>query len=261
MEDFCFVIQPFDGGKFDKRYDDVYKPAIMAAGLDAYRVDADDLAQVPIDMIEQKIQAATICMADITLNNPNVWYEVGYAYASNKTVVLVCSDERAEAYPFDVRSRNVLKYKTESESDYQEFREKLTRKISKLKSVSTVIPVTPVNKSVDNIEGLTYQEITFLGAILSSQESMDEYVSAWNVKEQMKRSGLNEIAFSICMRKLLAKNFIEASMVNDYNGNEYNGIIITQDGNEWVLKNEDKFSLEYQAEKEENLTVFKLPFD
>ena len=25
MEDFCFVIQPFDGGKFDKRYDDVYK--------------------------------------------------------------------------------------------------------------------------------------------------------------------------------------------------------------------------------------------
>ena len=165
----------------------------MAAGLDAYRVDTDDLAQVPIDMIEQKIQAATICMADITLNNPNVWYEVGYAYASNKTVVLVCSDERTEAYPFDVRSRNILSYKTESESDYQEFREKLTRKISRLKSVSTVLPVTPVNKSVDNIEGLTYQEITFLGAILSSQESMDEYVSAWNVKEQMKRSGLNEL--------------------------------------------------------------------
>ncbi len=130
-----------------------------------------------------------------------------------------------------------------------------------MKSASTVIPVTSVNKAVDNFEGLTYQEITFLGAILSSQESMDEYVSAWNVKEQMKRSGLNEISFSICMRKLLAKNFIEASMVNDYNGNEYNGITITQDGNEWVLKNEDKFSVEYHAEKEESLTEFKLPFD
>jgi hypothetical protein len=23
-------------------------------------------------------QAAKICLADITLNNPNVWYEVGY---------------------------------------------------------------------------------------------------------------------------------------------------------------------------------------
>lgn len=261
MEDFCFVIQPFDGGKFDKRYDDVYKPAIMAAELEAYRVDADDLAQVPIDMIEQKIQAATICMADITLNNPNVWYEVGYAYASNKTVVLVCSDERTEDYPFDVRSRNILSYKTESASDYQEFREKLTKRIEKLKSARTVLPVTSLNQMVDNFEGLTYQEIAFLGAILLNQDSMDDYVSTWSVKEQMKRNGLNEISFNICMRKLLAKKFIETTIVNEYNGNEYNGIIITQDGNEWVLKNEDKFSVEYHAEKEENLTEFKLPFD
>ena len=54
MENFCFMIQPFDGGRFDKRYEDIYKPAIIAAGLDAYRVDADDLAQVPIDTIEEK---------------------------------------------------------------------------------------------------------------------------------------------------------------------------------------------------------------
>ena len=29
----CFVIQPFDSGKFDKRFEDVYKPAIEAADL------------------------------------------------------------------------------------------------------------------------------------------------------------------------------------------------------------------------------------
>jgi len=34
----CFMIQPFDSGKFDKRFDDVYVPAIEAAGLEAYRV-------------------------------------------------------------------------------------------------------------------------------------------------------------------------------------------------------------------------------
>lgn len=32
----------------------IYKPAIITAGLDAYRADADDLAQVPIDTIEEK---------------------------------------------------------------------------------------------------------------------------------------------------------------------------------------------------------------
>lgn len=249
MENFCFVIQPFDGGKFDKRYEDVYKPAIEAAGLDAYRVDADDLAQVPIDTIEEKIRAATICLADITLNNPNVWYEVGFAYASNKTVILVCSDERKADYPFDVRNRKILNYKTESASDYQEFRQKLTNRINNLKTVTTILPVTSVNKTVDNFEGLTYQEIAFLGAVLSNQDSMDEYVSTWNVKEQMRRSGLNEISYNICMRKLLAKNFIKVSIIEEYNGNDYSGVLVTQDGNDWILKNEDKFSFDYQDDK------------
>ena len=34
----CFVMQPFDGGPFDRRYKDVFAPAIKAAGLEPYRV-------------------------------------------------------------------------------------------------------------------------------------------------------------------------------------------------------------------------------
>lgn len=63
----CFVIQPFDAGKFDKRFLDIYKPAIEAAGLDAYRVDKDPGVSVPIDAIESGIKSASICLADITL--------------------------------------------------------------------------------------------------------------------------------------------------------------------------------------------------
>lgn len=79
MDAYCFVIQPFDNGKFDKRYYDIFKPAIEATGLSAYRVDEDESVEIPIDTIEEKIKSATICLADITLNNPNVWYEVGFA--------------------------------------------------------------------------------------------------------------------------------------------------------------------------------------
>ena len=43
MDEFCFMIQPFDRGKFDKRYEDVFKAAIEETGLEAYRVDNDDL--------------------------------------------------------------------------------------------------------------------------------------------------------------------------------------------------------------------------
>lgn len=90
----CFVIQPFDAGKFDNRFDDVYKPAIEAAGLEEYRVDRDPAVDVPIEAIEQGIRNATVCLADITTDNPNVWYELGFALAAGKPVVMVCSKER-----------------------------------------------------------------------------------------------------------------------------------------------------------------------
>jgi hypothetical protein len=32
----CFVIQPFDSGKFDKRFKETFAPAIVAAGFEPY---------------------------------------------------------------------------------------------------------------------------------------------------------------------------------------------------------------------------------
>jgi nucleoside 2-deoxyribosyltransferase len=95
----CFVIQPFDQGKFDKRYRQTFSPAIIAAGLTPYRVDEDAGVEVPIEAIEKGIQGATICLADITTDNPNVWYELGYAMAIGRQVVMICSTEREERYP------------------------------------------------------------------------------------------------------------------------------------------------------------------
>lgn len=81
----CFVIQPFDnGGRFDKRYKDVFDPAIREAGLEPYRVDNDPSVSVPIEDIQDGIRKATACLVDITLDNPNVWFELGYALASDK---------------------------------------------------------------------------------------------------------------------------------------------------------------------------------
>ena len=46
----CFVIHPFDDGKqYDKRYEDVFAPAIKDADLEPYRVDRDLSVSVPID--------------------------------------------------------------------------------------------------------------------------------------------------------------------------------------------------------------------
>src|SRR5882724_6324122 len=121
----CFVIQPFDGAKYDKRYEHVSVPAIEAAGLKAYRVDRDPSVEVPIDSIEEGIRDAALCLADITADNPNVWYELGYAYARGRPVVMVCSDERKK-YPFDIQHRTIIPYVAESTRDFEALKSLIT---------------------------------------------------------------------------------------------------------------------------------------
>jgi nucleoside 2-deoxyribosyltransferase len=129
----CFVIQPFDSGKFDKRFTDIYKPSIEAAGLNAYRVDQDPSVSVPIDAIEEGIRKASVCLADITADNPNVWYELGFAFAAGRPVVMVCSEERTgKKYPFDIQHRSIINYLAEAPSDFDKLRESLTTRIKAL---------------------------------------------------------------------------------------------------------------------------------
>ncbi|HEY2291831.1 MAG TPA: hypothetical protein VGM86_14115, partial [Thermoanaerobaculia bacterium] len=101
----CFVIQPFDKSTFDKRYRDVFKPAIEAAGLEPYRVDEDPSVSIPMEDIERGIRNSAACLAEITTDNPNVWFELGYAIALLKEVAIACSDERKTKFPFDVQHR------------------------------------------------------------------------------------------------------------------------------------------------------------
>ncbi|CAN5489747.1 hypothetical protein BH10BAC2_BH10BAC2_11930 [soil metagenome] len=125
----CFVIQPFDSDKFDRRFVDTFKPAIEKAGLDPYRIDKDLSVKIPIDESEKEISESVICFADITLDNPNVWYKLGFAFACQKDVILVCSDERSGKYPFDIQHRQIVNYKASSKSDFEKLEDSITKRI------------------------------------------------------------------------------------------------------------------------------------
>ena len=144
----CFVMQPFDAGVFDKRFDDLFSPAILEAGLEPYRVDRDPAVNIPIDDIEAGIRKSEICLAEITTDNPNVWFELGFAIAVPKEVILVCSDERRSKFPFDVQHRKVIKYKTEAPQDFQQLKQDiclriqaLVKKMQKIDRISGSSPI------------------------------------------------------------------------------------------------------------------------
>jgi hypothetical protein len=123
----CFVIQPFDANS-SRRYDDVFQLAIRNAGLQPYRVDRDPQVSIPSLGIEAGIRGAAACLADITTDNPNVWFEIGFASALGKPLVLV-SDKSRLRFPFDVQHRAIVTYDTMASSEYEQAREAITGRL------------------------------------------------------------------------------------------------------------------------------------
>lgn len=238
----CFVIQPFDNGKFDNRYEDIFKPAIEACQLNAYRIDEDPGANILIEDIEENIINSSICFAEITTDNPNVWFELGYAIACKKEVVMVCSNERKSNYPFDVRHRNIIEYKTESARDFNQLKDNIIFRIKAiLKKHSNLQQLIKV--SVKETEGLTNHEITALVSIMSNQHSDSECVWVHTIQQDMNKNGYNDLAVSIAIQKLRLKELIEVGSEPDFNGNLIAYYRITKKGLNWIINNEDKLSL------------------
>lgn len=205
----CFVIQPFDSGKFDKRFEDVYRPAIEAAGLEAYRVDKDPSVSVPIESIEDGIRQAAICLADITADNPNVWYELGYAFAIGRPIVMVCSEERVgKKYPFDIQHRSVIPYLADSPSDFEKLKGSLTKRIEALLTKSEALQRISEADPVATVHGLTQPELLVIAVLAGESFNDQSAVGAHGARRDAERAGITSLGFNLGVRRLAAKGFV-----------------------------------------------------
>ena len=242
----CFVIQPFDRGKFDKRYRDTFEPAIKAAGLEPYRVDQDPLVEVPIEAIEKGIRNAAICLADITTDNPNVWYELGYAFASRKSVVMVCSDERkGSRFPFDIQHRTVVEYQSESSSDFEQLQQKIKERIEALLTKDERLQQIAESDPVAPREGLSQPELAVLAVLAGENE-----LSQWSLKGVVEGAGFTAIGFNLGLRRLLNKGLVESGVRRDENdGYDYSAVWLTSVAWDWIEANEHLFMLKRSGDR------------
>lgn len=249
----CFVIQPFDSGKFDKRYEDIYKPSIEAAGLEAYRVDKDPGVSVPIESIETGIKSAAICLADITADNPNVWYELGFAFASGRPVVMVCSEERTgKKYPFDIQHRAIIPYLADAPSDFVRLREKLTVSLKALIERGLALRNIAESDPVAPVEGLSHPEVMTLAILAGSSFLPDTAVTVWAAKRDAEQAGVTNMGFNLALRRLMAKQFVEMEkLFDERDGEAYDGVRITNAGWSWIEANESLFILHRQEQKDD----------
>lgn len=248
-------MQPFDGAKFDRRFDDVITPAIRDAELEPYRVDRDYNVEIPITDIETGIRNARVCLAEVTTDNPNLWFELGYAIAARKEVVLICSEERESRFPFDVQHRKIITYRTDSTSDFDELRSNLT---ARLNAVLAKEPLpTNISSPVGSTEGLEAHEAALLATVMQNQidpNDPNEVVGTEVISSDMNRAGYTRIAVSLGIRSLSAKDLIEVRTAF-FEDASFSGYVVTQKGEHWLLQNQSELSL-----KHNDFTIDDLPF-
>lgn len=104
----AFVVMQFSA-EYNELYEEVIKPTCAKFGLDVIRADDMYTNSLILEDITKSIREASVVIADITADNPNVFYEVGYSHAINKPTILL-SDKKRAKLPFDVSGFRTLFY-------------------------------------------------------------------------------------------------------------------------------------------------------
>ncbi|MDX1985019.1 MAG: hypothetical protein SFV51_32405 [Bryobacteraceae bacterium] len=105
----CFIIMPFRIQDLEDLYREFILPVLdEECKLDCTRGDDIFGSNVIMDDVRAAIAAADLVIADLTGQNPNVFYEVGIAHTLGKPVLLLL--QSIENVPFDLRPRRVLPY-------------------------------------------------------------------------------------------------------------------------------------------------------
>ncbi len=254
----CFVIQPFDNGEFDKRFDEVIDPAISELDLEAYRVDRDPKTKILYQDIQDGIKNSLLSLADISTDNPNVWFELGYALARGKEVVMICVETR-DKFPFDIQHRHIIRYKTGSPSDFNELKnqiiERIKASIARIDRSRTIEDISIAKVT----EEFSPHEITTLAIIIA--ESLDpEGPSGYQIANEMEKAGFNKVATILSLKSLKIKGFIREQDEVDFNGNNYIVYQLSEKGEAWALQNQNKLNLKTEQSREQPPIDNDIPF-
>src|ERR1035438_3529862 len=117
MKPLCFILMPF-GRKpapagsvidFDRGYSELIAPAVIEAGLEPLRADEETVGGIIHKPMFERLILCPYAVADLTLANANVFYELGvrHAFRPWSTVPMIAQDNRL---PFDVQMLRTVHY-------------------------------------------------------------------------------------------------------------------------------------------------------
>jgi O-acetyl-ADP-ribose deacetylase (regulator of RNase III) len=204
----CFVIMPY-GKKpvpatnkkidFDEVYSAFIKPAVESLDIDCYRSDEVDEAGAIHPKMYRQIYESDLAVADITLLNPNVFYELGVRHALAKSITILIR-RSGTTLPFDIQSEYVCEY---DPKDWPAAIEKLGKFIGnvlknekvdspvlqslRLKIASDPKHVHRTDKYIYKLRNSRDKQICLITGELLNVHGVDVWVNSENVNMEMAR--------------------------------------------------------------------------
>ena len=116
----AFVVMPFgrkqgaDGRwyDFDSIYYDLIMPALEAAGFESFRADEESVSGDILTDMFQELLLADLVIADLSIDNANVFYELGVRHAMRKRGLVHIQSGRSYM-PFDIFNVRTIPYHTD----------------------------------------------------------------------------------------------------------------------------------------------------
>jgi tetratricopeptide (TPR) repeat protein len=113
----AFVVMPFgkkkggDGSPYDFNaiYKKLIKPALEEAGFEPFRADEETASGDILTDMFQELLLADLCLCDLSIDNANVYYELGIRHAFRKRGVMHIQAGRSYM-PFDIFNVRTLPY-------------------------------------------------------------------------------------------------------------------------------------------------------
>jgi len=176
MKPHAFVAMPFgkksghDGSLIDFNviYDDLLKPALEAAGFAVFRADEEQAAgDIKTDMF-QELLIADLVVADLTLDNPNVWYQLGIRHALRACGILQIQSLR-DKQPFAIYTDYKLNYSLKNgvpdPATLENDKKALTKMVKATVASSHGRKISPVYQLLPNFQEPPWQSLRVDGAL------------------------------------------------------------------------------------------------
>ncbi len=123
----AFFICPFGNEDVDHNYEFVIKPIVEKHQFSIRRADEISHTTKITDVIVSAINEARFVIADLTEAKPNCYYEVGYAHAIGKPVIIIAKTDTERHF-------DLAAHKWTYWDDYKDLKKKIDVEINELLS-------------------------------------------------------------------------------------------------------------------------------